>query len=97
MVASNLISVEVAYAGCDDQVLISLQVPAGTTVLEAIRLSAISDQFPEVDFESAAKGIFSKMTQNNDVLADLDRVEIYRPLVLDPREARRQRAKKADA
>ncbi len=91
----KVISVEIAYAATGDQALISLQVPSGTTVLEAINLSGIFNQFPEVDFGSAAKGIFSKITENDQVLADHDRVEIYRPLVLGPMEARRQRAKKA--
>ena len=91
----EVISIEVAYAAMDDQVLISLHVPLGTTVMQAIELSAIKDQFPDVDFGTATKGIFSKLTENDYVLVDLDRVEIYRPLVLNPREARRQRAKKA--
>jgi putative ubiquitin-RnfH superfamily antitoxin RatB of RatAB toxin-antitoxin module len=95
MADPKIISVEVAYASTDGQALISLHVPAGSTVMSAVRLSAIEDQFPEVDFESAAKGIFSKPTVNDFVLSDLDRVEIYRELVVDPREARRQRARRA--
>jgi putative ubiquitin-RnfH superfamily antitoxin RatB of RatAB toxin-antitoxin module len=89
------IRVEIAYASDSDQALISLSVPMGTTVIEAILRSSITDEFPEVDFETAAKGIFSKIIKNDHVLADRDRVEIYRPLILDPMEARRQRAKKA--
>ena len=95
MADPKIINVEVAYASTDGQALISLHVPAGSTVMDAVRLSAIKDQFPEVDFESAAKGIFSKPTGNDFVLSDLDRVEIYRELVVDPREARRQRARRA--
>jgi|APSaa5957512535_1039671.scaffolds.fasta_scaffold408678_2 uncharacterized protein len=91
----EVISVEVAYAATDGQALISLHVQAGSTVMDAVRLSAIKDQFPEVDFETAAKGIFSKAVANEFVLSDLDRVEIYRELVVNPREARRQRAKKS--
>ena len=93
MEKDELIRVEIAYGTIDDQALISLHVPKGTTVIEAILLSAIAEQFPEVDFEGAAKGVFSKLTENGSVLKDKDRVEVYRPLVADPREARRQRAK----
>lgn len=91
----EVIRIEVAYAASEDQTLIELQVPIGTTVIEAIRLSRITEQYPEINLENSRKGIFSKFVDDDKELQEHDRVEIYRPLVLDPREARRQRAIKS--
>ncbi len=88
------IKVSVAYASETLQKLIELDVPAGTRVREAIATSEMAAFFPEVDFELAAKGIFGVRCDNDRVLEAGDRVEIYRPLVTDAKEARRRRAKK---
>jgi len=97
----DLISVEVAFATPDKQSLISLNVPAGTTALEAVRQSGITDQFPAIDLEKDPMGIFSNLLNGKDwpfpsdyVLQPKDRVEIYRPLQIDPKQARLARAKK---
>jgi len=86
--------VEVAYAKPDVQVLLEQDVPEGATVEEAIRLSGILERFPEIDLSTQKVGVFGKVTPLTKTLQERDRVEIYRPLIADPKAARRQRAKK---
>jgi putative ubiquitin-RnfH superfamily antitoxin RatB of RatAB toxin-antitoxin module len=86
------IHVEVIYAAADHQELRRLVVPAGTTVMQAIVASQIALALPEEAIATDRLGIFSRRVAPDDVLADGDRVEIYRPLTLDPKEARRRRA-----
>ena len=93
-VDKDVIHIEVAYGTSVDQSLIELKVPAGTTLIEAVRLSGITQQYPEIDLRNSVKGIFSKVADDDRVLQEHDRVEIYRSLKLDPKEARRQRAMK---
>lgn len=88
------IRVEVAYARPDRQVIIPLVVPQGTTVETALRQSDIDEQFPEIDLDKVKVGIFGKITRRDTVLRPRDRIEIYRPLIADPKEVRRQRAGK---
>ena len=94
MVDQKTFSVEVAYAKPDKQALLALQIKPGTTLLEAIKLSGILEQFPEIDLGQAKFGIFSKISPPDTVLREKDRVEIYRPLIADPKESRRKRAEK---
>jgi len=91
------IAVEVAYALADKQKLIRLTVPAGTTVRQAALRSGMDAHFPEVDLAHAPLGIFGKAVAKPDerVLEEGERVEIYRPLIADPKEVRKQRAAKA--
>jgi putative ubiquitin-RnfH superfamily antitoxin RatB of RatAB toxin-antitoxin module len=91
------ITVEVAYAKPEKQSMITLQVKPGTTLLEAIKLSGMLEQFPEIDLDEAKVGIFSKISPPDTVLREKDRVEIYRPLIADPKESRRKRAEKKGA
>ena len=86
------ITVEVAYARPDEQRIIELQVPPGTTVAEAIERSGIIEYFPEIDLSKNKVGIFGKLSKLDKVLQAGDRVEIYRPLIADPKEARKKRA-----
>ena len=87
------IPVELAYALPDQQILLSLDVEPGTTVGELIEQSGILEQFPDIDVGKTNKvGIFGKLTKLNTVLREKDRVEIYRPLIADPKEVRRRRA-----
>jgi uncharacterized protein len=88
----DLIAVEVAYARPDVQVILPLQLPRGATVADALRDSRITERFPEIDLEQAKVGIFGKLTRMDTELRPKDRVEIYRPLIADPKEVRRQRA-----
>ena len=94
---SDEISVEVAYALPDRQRILALDVPAGTTMLEAAERSGIAGLFEGIDLASAKMGIFGKVVADprSRVLADGDRVEIYRPLTVDPKDARKARARKA--
>ncbi len=96
---SATIRVEVAYADPDAQALLELDVTPGTTALEAVRASGITEQFPHLDLEGATMGIFSTVLDGrvnpapaDYQLRDRDRVEIYRPLKIDPKQARRARA-----
>jgi len=96
------IPVEVAYALPDKQKIISLLVEPGTTAFLAAEKSRIVDHFPELDLESAKMGIFGQALgtkglkpAKEHVLQPGDRVEIYRPLISDPKEVRRKRAEKA--
>jgi putative ubiquitin-RnfH superfamily antitoxin RatB of RatAB toxin-antitoxin module len=91
-VVAETINVEVVHARPDKQALLSVQVPAGTTVAEAIELSGIRQEFPDLEVDPGRLGIFSQKARPGDVLRDGDRVEIYRPLIADPKEARRRRA-----
>lgn len=88
--------VEVAYARPDKQRIISLDVPEGTTLAEAARLSGIVEMFPEIDLAEIDMGIFGKVVKKPDEqeLREGDRVELYRPLKIDPKQARLNRAKK---
>ena len=90
----SCLNVEVAYATVAEQVIIPLEVVVGTTVNEAILLSEILLRFPEIDLAKTKVGIFSQICKLDTVLKQHDRVEIYRPLLFDPMQARRQRAAK---
>jgi len=98
----DLIAVEVAYALPHKQKIFSLLVEPGTTALQAAERSGITQHFPEVDLSTAKMGIFGQSlgTKGLDsaashILHEGDRVEIYRPLLSDPKEARRKRAEKS--
>ncbi len=86
------INVEVAYAIPDKQLIRTVNVDAGTTIGAAIVQSGIMMDFPDLELEDAKVGIFGKLSTMTTVLSDGDRVEIYRPLIADPKEVRRKRA-----
>lgn len=93
--AEQMINVEVAYALADQQKIIALQVPQGSTALEAAQRSKIDDVFAGLDLLSAKMGVFGKaVTAASYQIQEGERVEIYRPLLVDPKEVRRQRAEK---
>ena len=89
---TNTIDVEVAYALPQKQALLALTVKAGTTVLQAAQQSGVVEQFEGIDLENAKFGIFGKVVSPTQVLNEGDRVEIYRPLIADPKEVRKARA-----
>lgn len=91
------IKIEVAYARADQQVIKKIEVETGTTAETAIRQSGILEQFPEIDLGINKIGLFSKATKLDTVLREMDRVEIYRPLIADPKEVRKQRAAEGKA
>jgi uncharacterized protein len=84
--------VEVAYARPDTQAIITLDLPERSTAEQAIRQSGVMARFPEIDLEKNRIGIFSRPCPLDQALREGDRVEIYRPLIADPKEARRNRA-----
>jgi len=86
------IQVEVVYALAQRQKVVPLNLPEGTTVQQAIERSGLLAEFPEIDLTKNKLGIWNKLTKADAVLRDKDRVEIYRPLIADPKEVRRQRA-----
>ena len=89
---AETIPVEVAYALPDRQVLLALEVAADATLAEVIAQSGILAQFPEIDLEKNKVGVFGKLGKLTDSLHPGDRVEIYRPLIADPKEVRKKRA-----
>jgi putative ubiquitin-RnfH superfamily antitoxin RatB of RatAB toxin-antitoxin module len=95
--ADELLEVEVAYARPDEQVILALAVPAGSTIEDAIRRSSLLERFPEIDLASNKVGVFGKVVKLDQTLVQGDRVEIYRPLIADPKEARKQRAAEGKA
>lgn len=88
----QLLSLEIVYASFSSQMTISIQVPQGTTVKEAIDQSGILDHMKEIDLKIQAVGIFSRPVHLSDKVSHHDRIEIYRPLKIDPKEARKLRA-----
>lgn len=97
MEKANLISIEVVYARPDKQLLLTVQVPLGATILQAIELSGVLTHFPEINLDKQKVGVFSKKRELSDVVHAGERIEIYRPLTIDPKDARRAKAKKKAA
>jgi uncharacterized protein len=88
----EMINIELVYALPAEQTLLKLEVPKSTTISAAIKLSGVLEKHPEIDLEKAKVGIFGKLSKADTVLRDKDRIEIYRPLIADPKEVRRKRA-----
>ena len=86
------VNVEVVYALPDVQPLMRVQAAEGATVEAVIRDSGVLEAFPEIDLSKNKVGIFSKLVKLDETVRDRDRVEIYRPLIADPKEVRRKRA-----
>lgn len=89
------IDVDVAYALPDKQYLYSVKVPQGSSVEQAIIASGLLELRPEIDLQQNKVGIFSRPVKLKDEVSSGDRVEIYRPLIADPKDLRRQRAERA--
>ena len=94
---AETIPVEVVYALPDRQVILALEVPADASIAEVIAQSGILQQFPGIDLDSSKVGVFGKLGKLTDSLHAGDRVEIYRPLIADPKEVRKQRAAQGKA
>jgi len=89
---TNTTLIEIAYATPEKQKIIECEITQGTSARDAVKKSNIGDYFPEIDLESCDLGVFGKAVAPNYELVDGDRIEIYRPLIADPKEVRRQRA-----
>ena len=94
---SDKINIGIVYALPHEQELLELQAPQQTTAGEAVRLSGIMEKHPEIDLGKSRLGIYGKLTGADAVLRDNDRIEIYRPLLVDPKEVRRKRAAEGKA
>lgn len=92
--ADKVVCVEVAYATPERQTIVSVTLPAGSTAEQAIRASGILREFPEIDLSEQEIGIFGSVCKMDKTVVNGDRVEIYRPLVQDPMQARRNRVRK---
>jgi putative ubiquitin-RnfH superfamily antitoxin RatB of RatAB toxin-antitoxin module len=86
--------IEVTYASVEEQVLLEVDVPEEANIEQAIESSGILQQFPEISLDKYKVGVFGHAESLATVLREKDRVEIYRPITCDPKEVRRQRAKK---
>jgi putative ubiquitin-RnfH superfamily antitoxin RatB of RatAB toxin-antitoxin module len=95
--ASPALRVTVCYALPQRQTLLECRVPPGATVADALRASNIQALHPELDLATCKLGVFGKLAQLQTPLADLDRVELYRPLTVDPKVARQRRVEKIRA
>lgn len=84
--------VDVVYALPERQEVVSLDLAAGSTVSQALEASGLLARYPEIDLSKNKLGIYAKLAKPDTVLRDRDRVEIYRPLIADPKEVRKQRA-----
>ncbi|WP_156503599.1 RnfH family protein [Eikenella longinqua] len=88
----TLLNIEAAYAEPGKQCLLAFQVALGTTARQAVLQSALPTEFPHVDFAAAPIGIFGKKVKDDTELREGDRVEVYRALLMDPKENRRRKA-----
>lgn len=89
------LSIEVVYGTPTRQEIISCIVEPNTTIEQAILASGIVDEFPEIDLAVNNVGIWNRVAKLTDIVKDLDRIEVYRPLLADPKEVRKRRAEKA--
>ncbi|MEN9534627.1 MAG: RnfH family protein [Aeromonas popoffii] len=92
---SDLLNIDVVYALPERQTVLRIRVAPATSVLAAIEQSGIVQKHPEIDLSVNKFGIYSRPVKGADLLQDGDRIEIYRPLIADPKEMRKKRAEKA--
>ncbi|TAN70482.1 MAG: RnfH family protein [Methylobacter sp.] len=90
-----MVNVEVAYANPEQQVIVALTMEEGATIDAAILTSGLLERFPELALSELNAGIFGVACKLDQLVSEGDRIEIYRPLLHDPKEARRQRALKS--
>mgnify|MGYP000224029711 FL=1 len=92
MDSQKTIVVEIVYALPDKQTLLAFDLPLGSTIEQGISHSGIASVHPELDLTDMKVGIFGKIASRDQVLREKDRIELYRPLLADPKEVRKQRA-----
>lgn len=90
--AEEMINIEVCYPLPNKQEVIRLRLPAGCLLQQAVEASGLLGKYPEIDLKKNKFGIWNKLSKLDAPLRDFDRVEIYRPLIADPKEVRKQRA-----
>ena len=89
--------VQIVYANPERQFWVNVEMPEGTTVKDAVVRSDVLRQFPEIDLENQKIGVFGKVVALDTALSDGDRVEIYRPLIADPKQVKQRKAGAAEA
>ena len=89
---AETLNIEVCYAQSGKQDIVRLKLPVGATLQQALEASGLLAKYPEIDLKKNKFGLWNKLSKPDSVLRDLDRVEIYRPLIADPKEVRKQRA-----
>ncbi len=92
MASAETIAVEVAYAKPDEQVILKVELPLGSSLRQAVEQSGILERFTQIDPQTMKAGVFGKLKKLDHILQAGDRVEIYRPLIADPKVVRKQRA-----
>lgn len=95
MPASETIDIEVAYATLEEQLILKQSIAADATIETALQESGLLERFPDIDLSVNKVGIFGKLCKLNAGLRSGDRIEVYRKLIADPKEARRKRAKES--
>lgn len=90
------IIVEAVYATTDYQHLWQGKIPVGSSARQVLLQSDLPEKFPQTDFYAAPIGIFGKKVNDDYILSNWDRIEVYRPLLIDPKENRRRRAKQKE-
>jgi hypothetical protein len=92
MADTDTIRIEVVYPLPHEQILLNIKVPNGADVRAGILASGVLDRYPELNIDTLEAGIYGKLVKNDELLRDRDRIEIYRPLIADPKAVRKQRA-----
>jgi putative ubiquitin-RnfH superfamily antitoxin RatB of RatAB toxin-antitoxin module len=89
---AEVLNIEVCYAQSGKQEVVRVKLPGGATLQQALDASGLPGKYPEIDVKTNKFGIWNKLSKLDSALRDQDRVEIYRPLIADPKEVRKQRA-----
>ena len=89
---AEMLNIEVCYALSGKQEIVRVKLPEGASLQQALEASGMLDKYPDIDLKKNKFGIWNKLSKLDAVLRDKDRVEIYRPLIADPKEVRKQRA-----
>lgn len=89
---AEMVNIEVCYALPEKQELVRVRLAQGATLVQALDASGLLQKYPEIDLKKNKFGVFAKLSKPDSILRDRDRVEIYRPLIADPKEVRKQRA-----
>lgn len=92
MASPDTFTIEVVYPLPHEQLLMKAQVPNGSSIRDGIQASGILTHYPELDLDTLEAGIFGKLAKLDTLLRERDRIEIYRPLIADPKAVRKQRA-----
>ncbi|HWS12615.1 MAG TPA: RnfH family protein [Rhodocyclaceae bacterium] len=94
---AETLHVEVVYALPQRQELVKLMLPIGSTLQQAVEASGLPQRYPEIDLAKLKLGVYGKLSKPDALLRERDRVEIYRPLIADPKEVRKKRAEEGKA